>query len=209
MGKLSLSFSGLVSPAVLCLGIVSSGGAAVGSPTQSLLEMRQDNMVVQSYDLSCAAAALATILTYQHGDPSSEEEVARGMILRPEYLANPEIVRLRQGFSFLDMKRYVEARGYEGVGLGNLEIEDLDELAPIIVPVDLTGFPHFVVYRGSQDDRVLLADPAYGNRTLSVERFQAAWMDAPVFGRVGFVVERDDGAQPPNRLAPSARDFVM
>lgn len=184
-------------------------GYAVGAPVRSLAEIRHEGVVLQEADLSCASAALATILTYQHGDSVTEASISRAMIRRPEYLANPEIVRLRQGFSLLDMKRYVDARGYEGVGLGELEFEDLEELAPIIVPVRLHGFPHFVVYRGSRGDRVLLADPAYGNRTLRIDRFLAAWIDAPEFGRVGFVVNRGDGVAPPNRLAPTPRDFLM
>lgn len=182
---------------------------AEGAPVRSLLEMRQDRLVMQSFDLSCGAAALATVLTYQHGDPVSEMEIARALIRRPEYLANPEVVKYRQGFSLLDLKRYVDNRGYEGVGFGNLEMQDLEGLAPILLPIRINGYSHFVVYRGAHGDRVLLGDPAYGNRTLRIDRFENAWIDAPQFGRVGFVVERRDGAVPPNRLAPRPRDFVM
>ena len=38
--------------------------------------MRHDNVVVQEWDLSCGAAALATILNYQYDDPVSEREIA-------------------------------------------------------------------------------------------------------------------------------------
>ncbi len=197
--------------AALFVGILASPQvhAAGVPPVRSLLEIRREGVVVQGFDLSCASAALATILTYQHGDPVTEREIARAFIRRPEYLANPELVRLRQGFSLLDMKRFVDARGYEGVGLGNLELTDLEDLAPVIVPVQMNGFPHFVVYRGSEGDRVLLADPAFGNQTVRVDRFEAAWIDAPEFGRVGFVVQRRDGLAPPNRLVPRPRDFMM
>ena len=44
--------------------------------------MRRDRVVVQKWDLSCGAAALATILTYQHGDPVPEREIATGLIQR-------------------------------------------------------------------------------------------------------------------------------
>ena len=47
-------------------------------PVKSLLEMRHDNVVVQEWDLSCGAAALATILNYQYDDPVSEREIAEG-----------------------------------------------------------------------------------------------------------------------------------
>ena len=59
------------------------------------------------------------------------------------------------------------------------------------------------------DDRVLVADPTFGNRTMSVAWFEAAWIDAPEFGRAAFVVERADGAEPPDRLAPRPDEFVV
>lgn len=88
-------------------------------------------------------------------------------------------------------------------------LQDLIKHAPIIVPVNLHGYNHFVVFRGVYGDRVLIADPAWGNHTMRVERFENVWIDYPRIGRVGFVVARHDGSQPPNRLAPSASDFVM
>lgn len=182
--------------------------AAERGPVRSLLEMRQDRVVVQQWDLSCGAAALATILNYQHDDPISEREIARGLIHREEYVANPTLVRLRHGFSLLDLKRYVDRRGYEGRGYGQLTLEDLIERAPIMVPVRFNGYNHFVVFRGMRGNRVLLADPAFGNRTMHANKFVAAWLEYADFGRVGFVVARRDGVTGPNRLAPRAHDFV-
>jgi predicted double-glycine peptidase len=178
-------------------------------PMRSLQELRHDRVVVQQWDLSCGAAALATILNYQHGDPVSEREVARGLIRRDAYVANPTLVRARHGFSLLDLKRYVDDRGYAGNGYGRLELDDLIERAPIMVPVDLRGYKHFVVFRGITGNRVLLADPAFGNRTMLAGRFEDAWLDYPEFGKVGFVVARQDGLIPPNELAPRAGDFVF
>jgi uncharacterized protein len=117
------------------------------------------------------------------------------------------VIRVRHGFSLLDLKRYVDARGYEGIGYGDLTFEDLIDLAPVMVPVDFR-YPHFVVFRGVRGNRVLLADPGFGNRTMHVAKFQDAWMEYPEFGRVGFVVARTDGTAPPNQLAPAWGDFV-
>jgi hypothetical protein len=177
-------------------------------PVKSLLEMRQDRVVVQQWDLSCGAAALATLLNYQHGDPVAEREIAKGLIQREEYLAEPLLVRARHGFSLLDLKRYVEARGYQGIGYGKLTLEDLIERAPIMVPVRFYGYNHFVVFRGALGNRVSLADPAFGNRTMLAAKFEDAWLDYSKFGKVGFVVARIDDAPPPNRLAPRPTDFV-
>jgi predicted double-glycine peptidase len=69
------------------------------------------------------------------------------------------------------------------------------------------GYAHFVVFRGAWNDRVLLADPGFGNRSMRVERFEAAWTD-----HLALAVTRggDDGdAVPPNRLAPEPRDFAL
>jgi predicted double-glycine peptidase len=202
------SLSGSLPPALAApAGTGNREGRGVSS-FRSLLEIRRDKVVVQTWDLSCGAAALATILAYQHGDPVPERQIAEGLIRRQEYLANPSLVQARQGFSLLDLKRYVDRRGYEGIGYGGLTLHDLIERAPIIVPVNFKGYNHFVVFRGIRADRVLLADPGWGNRTMPIERFEAAWLDTADLGRVGFVVSRRDGAAPPNQLAPRTDEFV-
>ncbi|MEJ2129986.1 MAG: C39 family peptidase [Woeseiaceae bacterium] len=179
------------------------GNAQYGAPVRSLIEIRENNVVIQQWDLSCGAAALATILNYQHGDPVSERDIAIGMMGRDEYIENPAIVTYRQGFSLLDMKRFVDGRGYNGVGLGQLNFESLVEYAPIIVPISMHGYQHFVVFQGVQDGRVLLADPAFGNRKMSRTRFERLWLSFPEVGRVGFYVEHTDGLTHPNRLHPA------
>lgn len=176
---------------------------------KSLLEIRRDRAVVQRWDLSCGAAGLATLLSYQHGDFVSEKDIANGLMQRKEYVTQPELVRIRQGFSLLDLKRYVDQRGYIGVGYGQLTVKDLIERAPILVPVNFHGYNHFVVFRGTQGNRVLLSDPSWGNRTMLREKFEDAWIVYPEVGKVGFTVNRRDATTPPNNLAPSPSDFVM
>jgi predicted double-glycine peptidase len=191
-------------------GMPPGGGAAqAAAPVRSLLETRQQNVVMQQWDLSCAAAALATILRYQHGEPVTERSVALGLIDRVEYIANPDLVRIRQGFSLLDLKRFSDGLGYQGIGLGQLEFSDLPERAPIIVPVNLQGFPHFVIFRGATANRVLLADPAFGNVTMSVEKFMDGWIDYRDIGRVGFIVTESGMPAPPGQLSAGAMEFVM
>ncbi len=176
---------------------------------RSLVEQRHHNVVLQRFELSCAAAALATVLRYQHGVAVTERSVALGLINRDEYIANPDLVRLRQGFSLLDLKRFVDMLGFEGVGLGKLEFRDLLERAPVIVPVSVRGYPHFVVFRGATADAVLLADPAFGNVTMSIDKFVEGWIDYREIGRVGFVVTKSGALVPPGRLAARPSDFFM
>lgn len=179
------------------------------SPVESVLEKRQRNVVLQQWELSCAAAALATVLRYQHGVPVTERSVALGLINRPEYIANPELVRLRQGFSLLDMKRLTERLGYVGIGLGQLGFEDLLQRVPVILPINTHGYPHFVVFRGATDGYVLLADPAFGNVTLSLDRFLASWIDYRDIGHVGFIVTRSGQVSPPGRLRAGIAEFPL
>lgn len=179
------------------------------SGVRSIQERRHHNVVLQQWELSCAAAALATILRYQYGVPVTERSVALGLIKRPEYISNPNLVRLRQGFSLLDMKRFVDGLGYQGVGLGKLTFDDLIQHAPIIVPVNLMGYPHFVVFRGATENEVALADPAFGNVTLSIAKFMNGWIKYRDLDQVGFVVKKADALSPPGQLSVKAMEFLL
>lgn len=195
----------------LALGLAGCAGLPAGAakPVRSVIELRQHNVVLQHWELSCAAAALATVLRYQYALPVTERTVALGLIDRAEYLANPDLVRLRRGFSLLDMKRYVDGLGFEGVGLGQLGFSDLIDLAPIIVPMNQHGFPHFVVFRGATSRTVLLADPAFGNITMSRIKFLHGWIDFRDIHHVGFVVKWAGALAPPGRLAARPSDFAV
>jgi predicted double-glycine peptidase len=179
------------------------------TPVKSLLELRQRQVVVQRWDLSCGAAALATLLTYQYDRPVTERQLALQLVQRKEYLADPTLIAERQGFSLLDLKRVAERYGYEGIGLGQLSLKDLIEHAPLIVPIAVHGYNHFVVFRGVMDGQVFIADPAWGNRTLPVETFEHAWIDYPQLGKLGFELASHDHKVRPNQLAPRVSDLVL
>ena len=200
-----------VALSLICIATLTMSVASLAHArtVKSLLEMRRENVVVQQWDLSCGAAALTTLLNFQHHDMVTEKQVATALMGREEYIKNPLLVNIRQGFSLLDLKRYADGHGYEGIGYGKLTLDDLVKKAPIIIPVNLLGYNHFVIFRGIKGNRVLLADPAWGNRTLLIEQFENAWIDFPQIGRVGFVVARTDGVSIPNLLEPKADEFVM
>jgi predicted double-glycine peptidase len=165
--------------------------------------MQENGVIIQKWDISCGAAALATILTYQHSDPVPERTIATAMLKRDEYRSDPLLVQHRGGFSLLDLKRYVETRGYVGTGYAQMTLDSLGEFTPAIVPLAGRKTNHFVVYRGQVGDRVLLADPAFGNRTMKADEFNEAWAT-----KVIFVVHRKDGLDPPNQLALKADDIL-
>lgn len=148
------------------------------SGTLSLKEIREEGVIRQQWDTSCGAAALATVFTYTFNDPVTEREVASGLLRQTE----PLKVRHRGGFSMLDMKRYAAERGYRGIGFRGMEFEDIRYLDAPIVPVSFHGYNHYVVYKGlTPEGDVHIGDPAFGNRTLSRERFEDAWVDGITF----------------------------
>src|ERR1700739_1489884 len=51
----------------------------VAPPVHSMLERRFQTVVRQRYDFSCGSAALATLMRYHYGKPTSEEFVFLGM----------------------------------------------------------------------------------------------------------------------------------
>ena len=166
----------------LLISIISLTGLAQAQSVRSLLEMRQAGVVVQQWDMSCGAAALATVFTYGFSDPVSERSVAQAMLRRTD----PLRVKVRGGFSLLDMKRFAETRGYSAAGYRNVSEAELFGMHSPIVPINEYGDPHFVVVRGLREGKVDIADPGFGNRTMSVERFRAAWKDG-----IAFVVTRE------------------
>jgi uncharacterized protein len=167
-------------PAAGSLVTLACAGAPA-QPVRSLLEMRQSGVVMQHWDISCGAAALATVLTYQFDHPVSEKAAAQGML----HQTDPLRVRARGGFSLLDMKRFAESRGYTAEGFRQLSLDELCAMKAPIVPIDEYGNPHFVVVLGRRDGAVEIADPAFGNRRMSVERFNSVWKDG-----IGFVISR-------------------
>jgi uncharacterized protein len=208
--RMSIAARAILMLACVAPCVPSAAAGSDGERTvRSLLEMRHQNVVIQKWDLSCGAAALATLLKYQHGEQVTEKDIALALMKREEYIKNPQLVQSREGFSLLDLKRNVDARGYLGNGFGRLRLKDLAAKAPLIVPIKTNGYNHFVVFRGRAGDRVLLADPAWGNRTMSVDEFMEKWIDYPELGRIGFAVQRRDGDAPPNQLQPQVGDFVM
>jgi uncharacterized protein len=158
-----------------------SPAAEAKPPVRSLAEIRHESVVMQKWDLSCGSAALATLLTYDLGDPVSERAVATAMLRRTD----PLRVRVRGGFSLLDLQEYAEGRGYEAAGYGDMTMQDLPEFLPAIVPVHIHGYDHFVVVRSIHDGKVFFADPAFGKRTLAASEFERAWVQ-----KVAFIARR-------------------
>jgi hypothetical protein len=135
-------------------------------------EFKWQNVVRQQYDFSCGSAAVSTILKYYLGeDQINELDAMRGMLRHGE---RQKIIQ-RQGFSLLDMKRYVNFLGYQGNGF-RASLSDLQGLdRPVIIPIEYGGFKHFVVLRDFIQGRAIIADPAFGNISLTQMKFEQIW----------------------------------
>ena len=152
--------------------------AGWGKPVLSMKEIRNDGVVRQKWDISCGAAALSTLLTYQFKDNTPETDIVVWMLHRTD----PARVKERHGFSLLDMKHFAQARGYTAEGFSDMSMDELaSQKGAVIVPIRLKGFDHFIVVKGIADGRVFVADPGFGNVTMRTDRFQKLWKNGIVF----------------------------
>lgn len=154
---------------------VPNGGSYAVRVT-SLKAARYRTTVRQQYDFSCGSAAVATLLTYQYGQPVGEAEVFRAMYARGDQAR----IR-REGFSLLDMRDYLQAQGYAADGF-ELPLDTLlKEGLPAIILINDRGYRHFVVVKGMREGRVLLGDPARGTRLLKRGDFERLWDNRVMF----------------------------
>jgi predicted double-glycine peptidase len=169
-------------------------------PVHSWYELRQGTVVRQRWDLSCGAAALSTVLTYDLGLRVSETEIVVWILHR----SDPVKIQARGGFSLFDLKRFAAFRGFESEGYAELTLEELQALGrPAIVATRINGFNHFMVFRGVFSNRVVLADPSFGTATMSIQQFQDIWAKG-----IAFVVLPHNG-QAPTKLAPKRTDLLV
>ncbi|CAG7855878.1 hypothetical protein MCAMS1_00172 [biofilm metagenome] len=159
---------------------IDAGGGLQNIKLTSLKELRFKSTIRQEHDFSCGSAALATLLTYHYDDPVTEKDVFDVMFEKGD---KKKIQH--EGFSLLDMKHYLVARGYHADGF----ITNLDKVRkvglPVIVLINNGGYLHFVVIKGVDEDKVLIGDPATGARTISRIDFETMW------NKLVFVVHED------------------
>lgn len=172
-------------------------GARVGSSVESLLERRWKHVARQGLDISCGSAALATILQYQFGEQVTEETLIRAILKQ----VSQKDVSARGGFTLLDLKRAATELGYTVHGY-KLTYERLIGLSsPVLVPVTIRGYKHFVVFRGTIGDRVILADPSFGNLLAPDFLFQSIWQG------IALAIERKENGPIPAKLNVDVSEF--
>ncbi|WP_235937471.1 C39 family peptidase [Marinobacter caseinilyticus] len=146
-------------------------GGQITMDVVSFQEQRFSTIMRQEYDYSCGSAALASLLSFHYGQQVTEHAVFESM------LANADKDKVRQeGFSMLDMKRYLAGQGYRADGF-RLSLSGLRQQVglPLIVLMNVDGFRHFVVVKGISDQDVLVGDPARGLKVYSRDAFARQW----------------------------------
>lgn len=149
---------------------VTAGGTSFHIPVKSVKESRFQDVIRQRYDFSCGSAALATLLKYHYNRSLREDEVLQAMYK----VGNQEKIR-KQGFSLLDMKKYLTSIGLRSDGF-RISLDKLAEVGiPAVVLINNLGYMHFVVIKGVTPTYVLVGDPALGKRIIDRKDFEPMW----------------------------------
>lgn len=171
--NLSLAFSAPVS--------FGFGAGRFTKEVESFQDIKKRHIVSQSWDYSCGPAAIATILSYYFDEKISEEEILKCLLLT----TNLKKVKKNKGFSLLDLKNFAKAKGYSAIGY-KMDLPFLVSLnKPVLIPINIREYSHFVVFRGLSRDRVFLADPVLGHLTMRADRFIKIWQ-----GGIGLVLSK-------------------
>jgi predicted double-glycine peptidase len=173
-----LCVAGVIEAAQMPLAVLP-GGAVIYKPIQSVRERKFEDLVQQKTDFSCGAAALATILRQAYWLDVNEEQIITGMLAQ----SDQNLVRV-QGFSMLDMKRYVESIGMRARGYRVAPETLTDIKIPVVVLLDIRGYKHFVVMQRVHDGWVYIGDPVLGHKRFKVDDFVKGW-NGIIFAVIG------------------------
>jgi predicted double-glycine peptidase len=180
------------------------GGGIYNKQVTSFKERRMLQMVPQTSDYSCGAAAMATLLRYQFGQEVTEKDAILGMFTH----GDKEGIRKR-GFSMLDMKHFVQSRGLKAAGYKITDVSTLEKLKiPVITLIQTARYKHFVVLRGMDNRFVYLSDPAWGNRKMLLGDFSKAW-DHVILVISGPVKGTPEGLYSEAKSAGLPKDWVV
>ena len=168
--------------------ILSNAGYVVdssGNNFKSWKELNEQSVVMQQYDYSCGAAALATLIKYYFQDDVTERSLLdyiKQTLTKKEFAVVEE-----QGLSFLELEKISHSLGYQSASV-RLQLSALKELSgPVIVYVSTKDYRHFAVFRGVREDRIFLADPSRGNLIMTIDDFLQEWKgETFILGKKGF-----------------------
>jgi len=142
--------------------------------TWSYKEIKERQIVMQQFDYSCGAAALATIARYYWGDDIGE---AHFLDLLPKLNLNEKELkdRIENGLTLTDLRNLANKGGYQAT-MARVTFRELSQgKVPVVVGIVVKKHEHFAVFRGTDDRRVYLADPIRGQLRVPIEEFLEQW----------------------------------
>ena len=174
-----------------------AGKTRVFLPLKSMKTLKVEGLIMQAYDYSCGAAALATLLTYGLGDMVTEKEILDQMLA--ELSKDQEARRKKEGLSLLDLQKAAHTRGHKAEGF-RIAPQFLSRLGgPVLVYIKPRGYDHFAILKGVQGNRAYISDPSLGNLRMPMYEFLNVWLDENGKGVI-FVVEQAKGKWPDQYL---------
>ena len=132
---------------------------------QSYQEIKNQRVIRQSYEESCGASSLATLLNILNQNNFTELEILKTM---SESKLNTDMV------SFTDLKAAVQKLGFKANSY-SLDREILNQLVKIPMIENDPRFPHFVVIINHKGNYLQIFDPNYGEYISSKKEFYSIW----------------------------------
>ena len=144
--------------------IITVAGATLAARTPlSYLDLRYTNVIEQSNEYTCGAAAVGTLLTYFYGIPTSETDILN--VIYESMHARGEEPKQGQGLTAYDLKEALKAKGITSKGflVKPAALQDYFSRGGLPVIIHLTKpEKHFEVAAGMIEGQIVIADPSWG-----------------------------------------------
>lgn len=144
---------------------ISFSGQDYEKRIQSVKELKEKGVMLQTDEFTCGVAALATLLSAYGDDTVTEEDL----------LAQEKDLERGKGITLLQLKILAEKRGFKAEGYRMDLVNLFDFKKPMLLHIRAGDEGHYVVFKGIYKDRIYLADPAAGNVRMSLEDFGRIW----------------------------------
>ncbi|TKX29053.1 peptidase C39 [Campylobacter sp. MIT 12-5580] len=148
----------------LCLPLLSQAEFIV----KSYQELKNTRVVRQTYEESCGASSLATIVNLIDKQKLSELDLLKIMNQKKLYT---DMV------SFADLREAIKKLGFEGNSylIDRKVLEKLPQIPLLVKIEDDPRFPHFVVIINHKGNYIQVFDPSYGEYISSKSEFYSVW----------------------------------
>jgi len=129
---------------------------------KSLKELKYDDVVAQTYEESCGASSLATLMN-RYGENISEKDLLNDF-------------NTTDMVNFLDIQSVAVKKGFRAKGY-KITKDVFEQLnMPVIARVlRHKDYPHFIVVQNLKGDFVLSLDPSNGKSIITKNEFYSVW----------------------------------